>query len=223
MDTAVLTEPSNIKSPPISGNRERIVDLIRFTHRLVTPPMSFEQFLEIGKMFPELRLEQERNGQITIMPPVFFGTGTRESEANGLLWLWNRQAGLGRTISASGGIRLPDGSTKQADTAWISNQRLSDFDALQLDGSFLPIAPDFIIEIRSKTDDIEGLTAKMKDSWIANGVRLAWLIDPYQETARIYRANGTETIIEGFEHKMLSGEDVLPGFTLELKDFRIGN
>lgn len=101
--------------------------------------MSFEEFVEVSRRFPDFRMEQERNGQITIMPPVTAGIGHLESNANGFLWQWNRRTKLGQTISASGGIRLRDGSTKQADTAWISNERLAA--AAQADDAFLFVEP----------------------------------------------------------------------------------
>ena len=183
--------------------------------------MTFEDFLSLSSRFPDLRMEQETNGQITIMPPVFSGSGYRESEANGFVWQWNRQTKLGRTYSASTGIRLRDGSTRQADTAWISSEKLAALDAAQTDRSFLPVEPDFIIEVRSETDQLAKVKAKMNEVWISNGVRLAWLIDPYEEKAWIYRANGSIEAVEGFAGKKLHGEDVLPGFELELDEFRL--
>ncbi len=194
-------------------------ELVQFFPVLHTPPVSFEEFVEVSRLFPYLRMEQEKNGQITIMPPVFYGSAARESDANGFAWAWNRRTKLGQTISASGGIRLRDGSTKQADTAWISNERLAA--AAQTDDSFLFVEPDFVIEVRSKTDDLEKAKTKMADSWIANGVRLAWLIDPYEEKAWVYRADGSIEVVKGFEGKKLSGEEVMPGFELELEEFKV--
>jgi Uma2 family endonuclease len=75
--------------------------------------------------------------------------------------------------------------------------------------------------LRSKTDDLETLKSKMTDSWIANGVRLAWLIDPYEEKAWVYRSNGSIDVVEKFTGKKLSGEDVLPGFELDLEEFKV--
>ena len=197
------------------------MELVQLFPLLTTPPVSFEQFAEISSRFPDFRMEQEKNGQITIMPPVFFGSGQRESEANGFVWQWNRQHKLGKTLSASTGIKLRDGSTKQADTVWISNEKLAAANAAELDESFLFLEPDFVIEVRSKTDDLEKLKTKMTDSWIANGVRLAWLIDPYEEKARVYRSNGSIDVVEKFTGKKLSGEDVLPGFELDLDEFKL--
>lgn len=204
-----------------SNDYERIFELAQFVPVLMTPPMTFEQFIEMGALFPEFRLEREPNGQITIMPPVLLGSGARESEANGLVWQWNRQSQLGKTYSASTGVNLPDGSTKQADTFWVSNEKLEKFNAARLDASYLPIAPDFVIEIRSKTDKLDTLKSKMANAWIANGVRLAWLIDPYEEKAWVYRIDGSVEVVKGFDGKKLSGEDVMPGFELVLDEFKL--
>ena len=212
--TATHTETATHGYPPL-------LELAQLAQTLTTPPMSFEQFAELCRRFPDVRMEQETNGQITITPPVLFGSGQRESEANGFVWQWNRRTRLGKTLSASAGVRLRDGSTKQADTLWISNEKLATLDAALLDGIFLPLEPDFVIEIRSKTDDVEKTKRKMADTWIANGVRLAWLIDPYEEKAWVYRANGSIDLLTGFENSILSGEEVLPGFELALVEFRL--
>lgn len=210
---------SPVEDVPNSSGRE--FSLLELAGPLTTQAMTFEDFLSLSSRFPDLRMEQETNGQITIMPPVFSGSGYRESEANGFVWQWNRQTKLGRTYSASTGIRLRDGSTRQADTAWISSEKLAALDAAQTDRSFLPVEPDFIIEVRSETDQLAKVKAKMNEVWISNGVRLAWLIDPYEEKAWIYRANGSIEAAEGFTGKKLHGEDVLPGFELELDAFRL--
>ena len=87
--------------------------------------------------------------------------------------------------------------------------------------AFLKAMPDFIIEVRSKTDRLQKLKNKMKNVWIKNGVRLAWLIDPYEEKAYIYRASGEVETITGFEGEKLTGEDVMPGMELPLEELRI--
>jgi Uma2 family endonuclease len=219
--TTTTPSPPDTLPNRASSDYERIFELAQFVPVLTTPPMTFEQFVEMGTLFPEFRLEREPNGQITIMPPVFFGSGARESEANGLVWQWNRQTQLGRVLSASTGVNLPDGSTKQANTFWVSNEKLKPFNAARLDASYLPVAPDFVIEIRSKTDQLDTLKSKMTNAWIANGVRLAWLIDPYEEKAWVYRMDGSVEIIKGFDGKKLSGEDVMPGFELALDEFKL--
>ncbi len=183
--------------------------------------LSIEEFAALSARYPDLRMERERSGKITIMSPVKFGSGNRESLANFFLVLWWYQEKTGETFSASTGIELPDGAVKSPDCGWISPERLADVSQKEREEAFLRAIPDFIIEVRSKTDSLAKLKKKMKNTWIKNGVRLAWLIDPYEEKAYIYRANGEVDTITGFEGKKLTGEDVMPGMELPLGELRI--
>ena len=90
------------------------------------------------------------------------------------------------------------------------------------DGEFLKIAPDFIVEVKSKTDSLKKLKKKMSDTWMKNGVQLAWLIDPYKQKAYIYRIGQEKPEeIKGFDNQFLEGENIVKGFKLELADFKI--
>jgi len=121
----------------------------------------------------------------------------------------------------SSGFDLPDGSFRQPDAAWISTERLAAGKSADGEAS-LSVAPDFVAEIRSDSDRLKKLQTKMTEGWIANGVRLAWLIDPFEEKAYIYRPGRDVEIVEGFSGKTLSGEAVLPGFELPLDEMRRG-
>ena len=123
-------------------------------------------------------------------------------------------------FSPSTGFDLPDGSTRSPDIAWIGPEKLHELSAEALENEFFSLVPDFVAELRSKSDALPRLQAKMTEAWIANGVRLAWLIDPYEEKAWIYRQDGSVEVVEGFDKK-LSGEDLLPGFELALGEFRL--
>ena len=123
-------------------------------------------------------------------------------------------------FSPSTGFDLPDGSTKSPDVAWISKEKTEQLYTQQIEEKFISIIPDFIAELRSKSDQLKKLQKKVKETWIKNGVRLAWLIDPYEEKAYIYRADGSREVITGFD-RQLSGEEVLPGFVLDLSRFRL--
>ena len=116
--------------------------------------------------------------------------------------------------------RIADYFKKSPDVAWVSGDKLVMLDPSVAEDKYLPIVPDFVAEIRSQTDSLKKVKAKMENTWIANGVRLAWLIDPYQEKAYIYRDDGSKDVVKGFDNK-LSGEDVLPGFELDLSEFRL--
>jgi Uma2 family endonuclease len=110
---------------------------------------------------------------------------------------------------------LPDGSVRSSDGAWANSDKVNALSPEERK-KFASLVPDFVIEIRSSSDRLSKLKSKMKDTWIKNGVRLAWLIDPIARKAYIYRADGSEEVIPNFNH-VLSGEDVCPGFQLDLK------
>ena len=180
-------------------------------------PLSKDEFISLAERYPDLNMEREANGTVTVMSPVKRGSSKRESVLIALLYLWNRnQSFEGEVHGATGGFELPDGATKSPDAAWISAERIAL--AGDEEESFLKIVPDFIVEVRSGTDRLKKLQDKMTETWIANGVRLAWLIDPYDEKAYIYRfGSSTPQVVEGFSGRKLSGEDVLPGFELPLE------
>lgn len=178
-------------------------------------PLSKEEFIQLAEQYPDLRMEREPNGITTIMSPVKRGTSRRENQLLFQLILWDTAIGKGETHSPNGTYDLPNGATKMPDVSWISPERLAE--GPDDEESFIQIVPDFVAEIRSSSDRLGKLKEKMTDTWIANGVRLAWLIDPYEEKAYIYRQGEKEpTIVEGFSGKTLDGESVLPGFTLPL-------
>ncbi|MBL7796429.1 MAG: Uma2 family endonuclease [Saprospiraceae bacterium] len=180
-------------------------------------PLSSAEYLALAERYPDLQMEREQNGIVTIMSPVKKGSGRRESRLFMLLTIWWYQHRKGELFGATTGFDLPDGSNKAPDVAWLSDQSMA------LDPSteeeFLHIVPDFVGEIRSSTDRLSKLQKKMTDTWIANGVRLAWLIDPYEEKAYIYRPDRVVEVVEGFD-KMLHGENVLEGFELPLTEMK---
>ena len=179
-------------------------------------PVEKADFIALAKLYPELQMEREKTGITTIMSPVSRGSGKREFQLNGYFFIWHQKTKLGEFYSPSTGFDLPDGAIKSPDIAWISQERLAE---LPKDGEkgFIPLVPDFIVEIRSQSDRLKKLQTKMTETWIANGVRLAWLIDPYEEKAYIYRQNDKVEVIAGFTANKLFGEDVLPGFELNLE------
>ncbi len=146
------------------------------------------------------------------MPPVGGESGNREAELIADLAIWNRQTGLGFTFSSSTIFKLPNGADRSPDAAWIRRERWEALTSEQR-RKFPPIAPDFVIELRSATDDLEMLRAKMQE-YLDAGVRLGWLINPQQQQVEVYRL-GQEVQVYELPTE-LSGEDVLPGFTLSL-------
>ena len=174
-----------------------------------------EDLMEFCTENPELRVELDKNGKLIIMPPIDIDGGINEGKAFGYLFTWWLTHEKGAAFSPTTGFKLPDGAVRSADAAWAASEKM---DALSLKErkKFAALVPDFVIEIRSKTDRLSKLKKKMTDTWIANGVRLAWLIDPTTKTAYVYRADQSMEELTGFE-RSLSGEDVCIGFALNLR------
>ncbi|HEY9851325.1 MAG TPA: Uma2 family endonuclease [Leptolyngbyaceae cyanobacterium] len=180
---------------------------------LNTVHLTDEQFYQLCQNNRELKFERTTKGELIIMPPVGGESGNRESDLIADLVIWNRQSGLGYTFSSSTIFKLPNGSDRSPDAVWIQRER---WEALtpQQRRKFPPIAPDFIIELRSATDDLASLQEKMQE-YLDAGVRLGWLINPQDQQVEIYRRLGQEVEVRNLPTE-LSGEDILPGFTLSL-------
>ena len=175
--------------------------------------MTDEEFFHFCTQNRNLRIERDANGQIYIMPPTGLDTGAFNSDINTDLSIWNRKNKTGKVFDSSTGFTLPDRAVFSPDAAWISNEKISKLTKEQRN-IFAPICPDFVIELKSKSDTIPELQNKML-KWIENGCKLAWLLIPEKEEAHIYRSNGNIEIVKGF-NKKLSGENILPGFELDL-------
>ncbi len=173
--------------------------------------LSDEDLLKICAANPDLRIEQNAAGQLEIMPPAGASSSARHADIVGALKNWNAQRNEGIVFDSSGGFRLPNGAMRAPDAAWIHLDR---WGALTKDQQekFAPVVPDFLVEIRSPSDSMSQLQAKMAE-WMENGCRLGWLIDPFEHVAIVYRADGSAAT-QSFDEP-LSGEDVLPGFTFD--------
>lgn len=179
---------------------------------LETVHLTDEQFYQLCQNNQELKLERTATGELIIMPPVGGESGNREADLIIDLGIWNRQTRLGYTFSSSTIFKLPNGADRSPDIAWIQKQR---WEALTPEQrrKFPPIAPDFVIELRSATDDLESLRQKMQE-YMDAGVKLGWLINPQNQQVEIYRL-GKEVEVQNLPTELL-GEDVLPGFSLYL-------
>lgn len=183
---------------------------------------SLEEFRALTDRYPDIQMEREQNGKIRIMGPVKAGSGKRELRAGAFLATWNYQSKLGHCYGPSTGIYLPDGAVKSPDAAWVSAQRLAATTPEEEENDFLRVVPDFVIEIRSHTDRIARFKRKMADTWMKNGVRLGWLIDPFEEKTYVYRgARTAPEVVSGFDGRVLGGADVLPGFELPLEELKV--
>ncbi|MGL5065287.1 MAG: Uma2 family endonuclease [Microcoleus sp.] len=184
----------------------------------ITIPQTFkvthEQFQQIAAVNRDLRLERTATGELIVMPPTGSDTGKRNQDMSGQLWLWNRQTKLGVVFDSSSGFKLPNGADRSPDASWIKLERWQALTAKEQEG-FAPICPDFVVELRSKSDNMEPLREKMRE-YIANGARLGWLIDRKNKKVEIYRCDRAVEILDN--PITLSEEDVLPGFVLDLTD-----
>ncbi|MBE9251071.1 Uma2 family endonuclease [Dolichospermum sp. LEGE 00240] len=178
--------------------------------------LSDEQFYQLCQINEDWKLEQTAKGELIIMPPVGAISGNRESEFNADVVIWNRQTKLGKVFSSSTVFTLPNGGKRSPDVAWIANERWESLSIKEKE-IFAKICPDFVIELRSRTDSLSQLQEKMQE-YLNSGLRLGWLIDPQNQQVEIYRQNQSVEIVP--LPTSLSGENVLPGFILELPVFR---
>lgn len=171
-----------------------------------------EQFYQLCITNPEQPLELTSEGVLIVMPPVGGESGNREADLLIDLGIWNRQTQRGKVFSSSTVFKLPLGSQRSPDAAWVE---LSRWNALSPEdrSKFPPLAPDFVIELRSRTDKLSDLQEKMLE-YRDNGVRLGLLINPQDRIVEIYRIDRAVEIIES--GNSIDCDDVLPGFSLDL-------
>lgn len=173
-----------------------------------------EQFFMLSQNNPDLRFERTAQGELIIMPPTGGITGDRNSDLNYQLRGWSRKNKLGKTFDSSTGFKLPNSANRSPDASWVKMER---WNALTEDEKekYIPLCPDFVVELMSPSDTLEKTRAKMKE-YMDNGASLGWLINRKQKQIEIYRLN-QEAEILNFP-QTLSGEDVLPGFILDLTE-----
>ncbi|NEP31791.1 MULTISPECIES: Uma2 family endonuclease [unclassified Moorena] len=171
-----------------------------------------DQFYKLCRNNPEIKFERNAKGEVIIMSPTGGETGNHNAEIIIDLGIWNRKAKLGVCFDSSTCFKLPNGADRSPDVAWIKQQR---WDALKPEQrqKFPPICPDFVLELMSPTDRLTVTQAKMEE-YLKNGVSLGWLINPQARQVEIYRPGQVVEVLES--PKTLSGEEVLPGFVLDL-------
>jgi Uma2 family endonuclease len=174
-----------------------------------------EQFYQLCLNNPEWNIERNKRGVLIVMSPVGGESGYREADYIIDLGNWNRQTRLGKVFSSSTIFKLPGGGDRSPDAAWIE---LSRWEALTSDQRkrFPPIAPDFVLELRSRTDDLETLQEKMQE-YMTSGVRLGLMLNPQDQQIEIYR-QGQAKEVRSLPTEF-SGEAVLPGFVLPIDPF----
>jgi Uma2 family endonuclease len=179
-----------------------------------TLQLTDEQFEQICHVNRDLRLERTAKGELIIMPPTGGDTGRRNLGLSAQLWNWNQQSNLGIAFDSSTGFTLPNGAIRSLDASWIELDRWEALNPSQR-RKFVPLCPDFAIELLSPTDELRDTQAKMQE-YLANGLRLGWLINPKAKQVEIYRPGQPVEILQN--PASLSGESVLPGFVLDLTE-----
>jgi Uma2 family endonuclease len=171
-----------------------------------------QAFDQLCRSNPDLQLERNAQGELIAMAPSGSETGRQNLGLSAQLWIWNQATRRGEAFDSSAGFTLPNGAIRSPDAAWIEISRWQAIPPQQR-RKFAPICPDFVIELKSPSDDLSILQAKLTE-YIENGAKLGWLIDPENRQVFCYRP---QQLPEGLNNpRYLSGEDVLLEFVLDL-------
>ena len=173
-----------------------------------------DHFYEFCRFNRELRIERDTEGEVTIMGPAGWESARKNAEITSQLQAWTRQDGTGTAADSSAGYLLPNGAVRSPDASWVSNTRLASVTAEQR-SRFLPLCPDFVVELRFPADRLPALQDKMAE-YIANGTVLGWLIDPSNREVFVYRPGRDVESLDGPES--LSGDPLMAGFELRMDD-----
>ncbi|MBD2742235.1 Uma2 family endonuclease [Coleofasciculus sp. FACHB-1120] len=191
MNTATITLPSTLK---------------------LTIDLTDEQFFQLCQNNRDLRFERIASGELIIMPPTVRETGNRNIDLSYQLQAWSRQNNLGLAFDSSSGFKLPKGADRSPDASWVRRDRWDVLTPEEQQG-FAPLCPDFVVELLSLSDSVKIAQAKMGE-YMDNGARLGWLINRKNQRVEIYRQGQDVEILEN--PATLSGEEMLPGFVLDL-------
>jgi len=170
------------------------------------------QFAVLARQNPDLRLERTAEGDVLVMAPADGETGYRNAAITAQLWAWARRDGTGVAFDSSTGFTLPNGAIRSPDAAWVGTARLRPLTAEQRE-RFLPLCPDFVIELRSPSDSLTATQAKL-DEYRANGARLGWLLDVPNRRVSVYRPGVPIAHLDA--PATIAADPELPGFILDL-------
>jgi Uma2 family endonuclease len=174
--------------------------------------MTREQFFDFCQINRDLRIERTAEGELVIMAPAGGETSARNAELVMQVKLWANQDGSGVVFDSSGGFDLPNGATRAPDVAWVKRSRLAALTPEEK-RKFIPLCPDFVIELRSPSDSLSTVQDKMEE-YLANGAQLGWLIDPVSRRVYVYRPGAD---VERLDNPAeVTGDPVLAGFVLDL-------
>jgi Uma2 family endonuclease len=173
-----------------------------------------EQFFQLCQNNRDLRFERTGAGELIIMPPTGSETGDRNADLTYQLRAWSRQNQRGKSFDSSTGFKLPNGAERSPDASWVKIERWNALTQAEKE-RFAPLCPDFVVELMSPNDSAEKTRAKMRE-YMDNGARLGWLINRQQQQVEIYRPDREVEIVSS--PQILSGEDILSGFVLDLAE-----
>ncbi len=200
------------RPPPRAADASDILPIVLKLSPLIQ--LTEEQFADFCGLNRDLRIERAMTGKLEIMSPTKGLTDNRNVKITTQLEIWTQRDGTGMAFGPSMGYTLPNGAMRSPDASWVSLSRLAALTPEDLN-RFIPLCPDFVIELRSDTDRLGPLQAKMQE-YMDNGARLGWLIDPQTKSVHTYRPNHEVQTLENPES--LSADPILPGFTLDLAE-----
>lgn len=174
--------------------------------------LSDDDFFDFCQANRDWRIERTSDGDIIIMPPTGLETGGRNFNLAGMFHAWVRTDGTGKGFDSSTGFILPNGAERSPDLAWVRLSRLNALTEKQRE-RFAPLCPDFVVELRSPSDSLTALQAKMEE-YIENGAELGWLIDPFEKKVYVYRPQGQVECLDN--PATVSGDPLLKGFVLDV-------
>jgi Uma2 family endonuclease len=175
--------------------------------------MTDEQFFEFCQINRDLQIERNKLGELLIMTPTASDTGYREGNIFGPLWVWSKKDGTGIVFTSSTGFTLSTGAERSPDASWIKKERWDSLSPAQQQ-KFAPICPDFVVELRSGSDNLKPLQEKMAEYMREPGVQLGWLIDRKNRKVYIYRPAEETQCLDN--PATVSGDPILPGFVLDM-------
>ncbi len=174
-------------------------------------PLTDLELMRFSRENRPLRMEREPNGEILVMTPTTFSTMIMNQRVCYFLQAWTLEDGSGVSSGPDGGYKLANGAMRSPDAGWISSTKVDRMTDSQKEREYTPFAPDFVIELRSPTDRLADARAKMKE-WVANGVDLAWLIDPKRKVVEVYRPGEAPEV--HVEPSSVQGTGPVRGFEL---------
>jgi Uma2 family endonuclease len=172
-----------------------------------------DQLFELCQLNRDWRIEYTAQGELIVMPPTGGETSNRNAELTYQVQAWTRRDQAGVAFDSSGGFKLPNGATRSPDAAWVRRSRLAGLTREQKQ-KFLPLCPDFVIELRSPTDNLQAVLDKMQE-YLDNGAQLGWLLDPVTRRVHVYVPQRSPEILEA--PSTVSADPLLPGFVLDLQ------